>query len=196
MIVQISGQVIDVRTQSVVLEANQIGYEVHTPDALIVSDEIITLYTHQAIRENSHTLYGFTKKISLEVFEALLTLPKVGPKTALTYLTQANTELIIEAIKNEDSAHLSKLSGITKKSAEKIVTGLKDKFDNYELAGASANTQNTVSKVAQNDVTDALIALGYPPQIAHSTIQGIMKDSETEDTQTLIKLALQQLNIN
>src|SRR5690606_12668832 len=116
-----------------------IGYLVRTnsPTSYQLNTSVI-LFTHLAVRENALDLYGFADRDTLEIFELLLELPKVGPKTALQFLTQADVLLIKEAVYKEDAGYLSKLSGIGKKSAEKIVFGLKEKFEDLDQGAAAA----------------------------------------------------------
>src|SRR5690606_22203464 len=104
---------------------------------------------------------------TLEIFELLIELPKIGPKSALQILTAADITLLREAVRNDDPGYLSKLSGIGKKSAEKIVAGLKDKLEamGYEDMGSSLPTNS-----AHADTIDALIALGYPAHDARRVV--------------------------
>lgn len=154
----------------VVVDVKGVGYLVHTntPTDKLLLDSEITFHTHLAVRENALDLYGFSSLDELEVFDLLITLPKIGPKTALQILTQASVDLIKEATRNDDPAHLSKLSGIGKKSAEKIVSGLRDKLED-DLEATVPTTAGTVAATTA-DTIDALIALGYPPTDARRAV--------------------------
>ena len=134
----------------------------------------ITLHTYLAVRENSLDLYGFQLLDELEIFELLITLPKIGPKSAAQFLSQADISLLKEAVFKEDPVYLSKMSGIGKKSAEKIVIGLKGKFETAGVSEGDAvtNTSGTGHSFPHaNDTIDALIALGYPPNEARKVMQ-------------------------
>lgn len=165
MIRQIRGTVTDIADQLVVVDVGGVGYGVFTPHptAQFPLETPVCFYTHLAVRENSQDLYGFLDRESLRVFELLIELPKIGPKSALQIMTQADVALIKEAVAGNDPSYLSKLSGIGKKSAEKIVAGLKDKFE------LTSMERSTISDYT-SDTIDALIALGYSPEEARRAV--------------------------
>lgn len=190
MIKQLKGTVVGTGTQELILDVGGVGYGVYTPQALqFMLGDIALLYTHLAVRENAMDLYGFADTETLRVFELLLTLPKIGPKTALQILSQADASLLKEAVARNDAGYLSKLSGIGKKSAEKIVAGLKDKFEDTGDELAMSETGHAA------DTIDALIALGYPPQDARRVfIEITTANTSLSSSAEVIKLALKYLN--
>lgn len=149
--------------------------------------EQVHLFTHLAVRENSLDLYGFSTPELLTFFELLITIPKIGPKSALQILDQATTTLITEAVKLGDPAHLSKLSGIGKKTAEKIVTELKDKLDHLPTPNTIAVTQSSYYQ----DAFDTLITLGYSPNNVKAVLDTI---TEHANTSTIVTEALRRLS--
>mgnify|MGYP001561648285 FL=1 len=152
-------------------------------------------HTHLAVRENAHDLYGFLTKEELEFFELLIELPKIGPKSALQILTQADVNLLRKAVRNEDPGYLSKLSGIGKKSAEKIVSGLKDKLEAQEFDDADFAGKEGRATGHMPDTVDALIALGYPQMEARRIVLKISTDNPDVKTPTeALKLALKILS--
>lgn len=157
----------------VILDVNGVGYSIYTisPEKHLL-DTLAYFHTHLAVRENALDLYGFTDRDTLEFFELLIALPKIGPKSALQILNQAEISLIKEAVINNDPAHLSKLSGIGKKSAEKIVLGLKDKLDNLEYH-LTTNTAGltTAGPTHIVDTIDVLITLGYSQSDVRKAVQ-------------------------
>ena len=195
MIRLISGRIADLKVATVVVETGGIGYLVHTntrTEALRL-DGHITFHTYLAVRETALDLYGFLSPDELEVFELLITIPKIGPKTALQILNQASIDLIKEASRRDDPAHLSKLSGIGKKSAEKIVAGLKDKIapaDNLpQLDGEVAPVSYA------HDTIDALIALGYREDEARRAVRKLAETNPDITTSPeALKLALRMLS--
>jgi Holliday junction DNA helicase RuvA len=195
MIRQLRGTVSDRTEKSVVIDVQGVGYLVRTtaPGTLFPIESEITLHTYLAVRETALDLYGFQTLDELDVFELLLTLPKIGPKSALQILTQADIALLKEAVAKDDPVYLSKISGIGKKSAEKIVVGLKDKL---ELLGSYGNTEivaNAENAGAHtNDTIDALIALGYPPNDARKAVQQL--PPEITNANDAVKAALKQLS--
>lgn len=193
MIRRINGTVIEVHPTRVVVDVHGIGYEVHTTAKASHSlGEQAELYTHLAVRENSQDLYGFASSEELSFFELLLSLPKIGPKSALQILSQADTTLLQSAIISQDATHLSKMSGISKKTAEKIVLGLKDSFDQtlYSLKGVQKlGTASQPSFTA--DAIDALITLGYSQNDAREAIQQLVKGHpEIKSVHEAVKEAL------
>lgn len=195
MIRQISGLVTDIGTSFVVIDVGGIGYLVHTNSpASHLLDLPTRLFTYLAVRENSLDLYGFIDRDTLEIFELLIDLPKIGPKSALQILTQADVSLLKEAVLNNDPGYLSKLSGIGKKSAEKIVTGLKDKFESRGYNDISLRTSRT-APTHTSDTIDALIALGYPAMDARRIVLEITtEDPSLTSSADTIKIALKLLN--
>lgn len=181
----------------VVVDVGGLGYLIHTnavTSAMKLGDEVL-FYTYLAVRENAHDLYGFLTEEELELFELLIELPKIGPKSALQILTQADVKLLREAVRNEDPAYLTKLSGIGKKSAEKIVSGLKDKFEAEEFGDADFNNKEGRATGHVPDTVDALIALGYPQMEARKIVLQISTDNPDVKTPTeALKLALKILS--
>lgn len=190
MIKRLKGTVVEIGAQELILDVGGVGYGVHSPQALrFLLGDTALLYTHLAVRENAMDLYGFADTETLRVFELLLTLPKIGPKTALQILAQADVSLLKEAVARNDAGYLSKLSGIGKKSAEKIVAGLKDKFEDTGDELAMSETGHAA------DTIDALIALGYPPQDARRVfIEITTANTSLSSSAEVIKLALKYLN--
>lgn len=190
MIRQLRGILLESGELEVVIDVGGVGYLVHTPDAAFftVGNEA-RLHTHLAVRETAMDLYGFAETESLRVFELLLTLPKIGPKSALQILAQADVSLLREAVNKNDAGYLSKLSGIGKKSAEKIVVGLRDKL-------GTADSDTTTSEIPHAaDTIDALIALGYTPQDARRVfIEITATNTSLSSSAEIIKLALKYLN--
>ncbi len=142
-----------------------------------------TLHTYLAVRENALDLYGFTQPSDLSMFEALITIPKIGPKTALQILIQADTATLKQAIVTQDPVYLTKMSGIGKKTAEKIVAELK------ESIGADLHSESIANE--DTDVMDALLTLGY----AHKDVRdALARISPTiTDTKKRITEALRLL---
>lgn len=195
MIKQIRGTVAGIRDQLVIVDVNGVGYGVHTPHntAQFLLDDTVCFHTHLAVRENALDLYGFLDLESLRVFELLIELPKIGPKSALQILSQADIYLLQEAVSKNDAAYLSKLSGIGKKSAEKIVTGLQDKLLPNPVASVDTGTLPDDHFV--NDTIDALVALGYPWSEARKTVRQLMDNNDHSDSfQTLLQQALKVLS--
>lgn len=179
MIRHIRGTVATAGLTSVVVDVHGVGYLIYTTakSSLVQGDEV-TLFTHLAVRENAMDLYGFQTQEELSFFELLLTLPKIGPKSAMQILSQADLDLLRNAILSQDAAHLSKMSGIGKKTAEKVVLGLKDAFD--DIGYGMTSSQNDIlarnNPTFASDTIDALITLGYPQADARKAVQQLISE--------------------
>ena len=180
MIRHIRGTVSIVEPAYAVIDVHGIGYLVYiTTRTHLVPLQEAQLYTYLAVRENALDLYGFTSREELSFFELLLQLPKIGPKSALQILSQADTALLQSAILSQDAGHLSKMSGITKKTAEKIVLGLKDIFDAhaYTYGGTTPQTElEQTHALFTSDTIDALVTLGYPQADARKVVQQLLAE--------------------
>ncbi|OIP77560.1 MAG: Holliday junction DNA helicase RuvA [Parcubacteria group bacterium CG2_30_44_11] len=169
MIRSITGTVIATTPGAVVVDVHGIGYLIHTNQSHEYSlKSLLTFHTHLSVRETALDLYGFPNRDDLEVFELLLTIPKIGPKSALEILTKADVLTLKNAILSNDPSYLSKVSGIGKKTAEKIVMGLKNSLDH--LAGSYRTTANEPLPNYIGDAIDALVSLGYPPIEARKAV--------------------------
>lgn len=179
----------DKTVNNLVITCGGLGYSVWTTEESqkkIALNSAIILWTHHAIREDSQDLYGFLSKEELAFFELLITVSGIGPKTALALLNTATGETIRKGVLSGDPAYLSKISGIGKKSAEKIV---------FELSGkiAAIEGEEFGGQTEDDDTADALKALGYHEK----DVREVLKKIGMEGTaQHRIKKALSVLGKN
>lgn len=175
MIAEIRGTLVRIGRGFIVVDVNGIGYRVSvTGDALATLrgsvGGTVHLLTHLAVRETAHDLYGFLRADELEFFELLITISGIGPKTALAILSVADPKTIARAVNSGDSSHLTKVSGIGRKSAERIVVELRDKL------GALATGEETAALKDESDAIDALRALGYTTKEARDALKAVSKE--------------------
>lgn len=198
MIRQIRGTVAGLEHALVIVEAGGIGYGIHVsePTSQFAVGSEAVFHTHLAVRETSHDLYGFTNRDLLEVFELLITLPKIGPKSALQILHQADIALLKQAVRNDDPTYLSKMSGIGKKSAEKIVAGLKEKLDDVaDEAFVTGSADTEPATTYAHDTIDALVSLGYSPDESRRVVRRLAETQpEISTSPEALKAALKQLS--
>ncbi len=190
MIRTLTGEITQIGNNNIIVEVQGVGYLVNCP-ILINNFAIGTtakFYTYLAVRENSLDLYGFPQQAELEMFEFLLSIPKVGPKSALQILTQATPSLIIESVQKRDGIYLHKLSGIGKKTCDNIVQHLQNKI---EQISQSVDTNFDSINQIQTDAIDALISLGYDTNTARGAILNINDESMTLNS--LVTQALKQI---
>lgn len=190
MISRLQGNLIYLDLKHAIIDINGVGYKVFISGETVEylagnTGKEVTLHTYLAVRENALDLYGFKDESSLSMFELLITVSGVGPKSALTILNVATPKVIEEAVIEEDTSYLTKVSGIGKKSAEKIVLELKGKFKGLEGIGGE---KKDVSKEAL--VIDALKTLGFDERTAREAVKKMPKDMATEE---MIKKALREI---
>lgn len=187
MIAQLHGTILDVSPTHIVLDVGGVGYRIaiRSVEAFTTGDTA-RLFTHLAVRENALDLYGFLTEEELDIFELLLKVPKIGPKSAMQILAQADIGLLKKAVATDDPSYLSKMSGIGKKSAEKIVLGLKDVFE-----AADFIADKYQHEAVDSDVIDALVALGYSQKDAREVLRKLPE--ELSDTNAKIAAALKHL---
>ena len=192
MIRHLTGTVADITEGRIVIDVSGIGYAVyvHASSDYFTLESTVTIHTYLSVQERALDLYGFITRDELSLFILLLTLPKIGPKSALQIMQKADTALLQTSVINNDAVGLSKLSGIGKKTAEKIVLGLQDRFDEFvPLSGTHAQSSHFASYTT--DAIDALITLGYPQADARNVIHNLPET--ITDTNTAIKAALKEL---
>lgn len=194
MISQLRGTVVAKDERAVTFEVGGVGFHVYaTTDTLtkLKLNQPLTLHTYLAVREDALDLFGFMSPIELNYFKLLLTVPGIGPKSALAVLALAAPEVLRKAIVNEDTSYLTRVSGIGRKSAEKIVLALKDKLAPMVGEAADAATGNFE---AAAEALEALKSLGYTAAEARDALKKITTEKRNVGTSDLIKSALKTLN--
>lgn len=190
MISFLRGRIINKGLNYVIIETANIGYQVFCGETLLNDlrlDSEVEIYTHHHIREEANDLYGFKALEDLELFELLLTVSGVGPKSALGILSIATSGDIKEAIIRGDANLLTKVSGIGKKTAERLVLELKTKIIR---SGGLSITINSAS-LAGSDEIDALMSLGYSLSEARAALNSV--DPGVIDSGERVKAALKKM---
>jgi holliday junction DNA helicase RuvA len=168
MIASLRGTVIFVEEQRVIVEAHGVGYDVSvsffTRDALPHNTEVF-LHIYTAMRENALELYGFINADEKRLFEILLGVAGIGPRTALQVLSGISPAGLRQAVLDKDAARLVAIPGIGKKSAERIILELKEKMQKISVSGAAHTTKTDPGSIEQ-DLVSSLINLGYAPRAA------------------------------
>ena len=188
MIAHIKGKIIEKNTKFLVIEANSVGYMIYvSTSTLSVSPAVgseFSLWTYLAVRENALDLYGFETLDEKNFFELLISVSGIGPKNALSILSIAPMETLKKAIATGDMSYMTKVSGIGKKTAEKIVVELRDKL-------ASLGHKDEDGTLAgEADVMMALMSLGYSQNESRNAVKEIDQSLSTNDK---IKQALKIL---
>ncbi len=192
MFAYLRGQVLAKSSNYLILEVNNVGYQIFAGESLLATvkaGEAREFYLSHQVREDASDLYGFRNLAELELFELLLSVSGVGPKSALGVLAIATADDIREAIIRGDAALLTKVAGIGKKTAERVVLELKTKIVK-SLNGAALNIGSSLP-VGLGDELDALMSLGYSLPDARSALDGL--DSSLVDSGARVKAALKKL---
>lgn len=185
MIGYLEGGVIKTTEKDMIVSAGGVGYKVLAPLPCLLAHEAkkeARLFIHTHVREDQITLYGFEKEQELELFERLIGVSGIGPKSALAMLSVHSPASVAEAVERGDAALLSHTPGIGKKTAEKIIIELKGKLSHLQGKGSSDSFF---------EVRLALEALGYSPKEVHDVLQKL--NPLEQNTSTLIKEALSKI---
>lgn len=172
MIGSLNGTVRSRGLGSLVVEVSGIGYRVAVTTETALETTVgspVFLWTHLAVRENSLDLYGFTDKETLDIFELLITVSGIGPKTAINILNVASLQMLRQAVVSSDTSYLTRVSGIGKKNAEKIVLELKDKLKVTKDDG-------DIDIRSEGDALEALVSLGYSERDARDALKRVPKE--------------------
>jgi len=202
MIDFVQGVLVDIEDESVIVNINGLGYQVFVPrpeQYQSLLNQSCMIYTHHHMREDWMGLYGFQDKDERYLFRLLLGVSGIGPKGALAMIGHGNPNQVIQAIASGDEKFLTKMPGVGKKTAQRIILDLKDKvkglsftsglFDRIEI-----DKEDLVSTEQGSDLKEALKSLGYHDQEIIKVLRALQPSIEKGETlDRLIKLALQQL---
>lgn len=189
MIGYLKGKIILRGDRFLIIETNGIGYKIFVSTEFLrkaKKNDELSLWTHLHVRENALELYGFSEFAELEFFEMLINISGIGPKSALGVIAVAPIDTIKRAISAGETSYLTKVSGIGKKIAEKIILELRDKL--------GENLSGDVGLKEEGDILQALQSLGYSTNESREALKQIPK--EMEGTSNRIKEALKILGRN
>ena len=194
MIGLLRGRILSRQPPSLLLEVNGVGYELEAPMStfydLPTGNDPVTLYTHLMVRDDAHTLFGFVRERDRALFRMLLRVNGVGGKMALAILSGMTADEFAQHVQAGDVAALTRLPGVGKKTAERLIIEMRGRLERLEgsalLAGSSAASP---AASADGEAVDALVALGYKPAEAGRMVRAVFEPGL--DTETLIRAALQ-----
>jgi holliday junction DNA helicase RuvA len=187
VIAKLKGTIEFLRDSYAVVDVNGVGYKVfltlHT-FGQIAKEKEAEFYTHTYVREDTLALYGFLELAELEMFELLISISGIGPKAAMGILAIADPKTITTAILNDDPSVLTRVSGVGKKIAERVILELKNKVANLPV-----HEKTKVS--ADSDALEALVGMGYSVSEAREALKNI--SSDIKDVGERVKTALKNL---
>ena len=194
MIARLSGILLDKSPPYLVIDVNGVGYEVEAPlgvfSDLPENGKTVTILIHHHFSQDSQTLYGFASLGERELFRKLLKISGIGAKMALTILSGANGEELARYVSTGDVASLTRLPGIGKKTAERIIMELRDKLEGLPIAGGGPLTPGVlVSTDPATEASHALASLGYKPAEVSRMVRAVAEAGM--DAEEIIRKALQ-----
>ena len=198
MIGRLRGTLAEKQPPHLIIDVNGLGYELEVPMTTLYRlpkvGEAVTLHTHLVVREDAHLLYGFHEKRERELFRELIRLNGVGPKLALALMSGLDVDELVRCVQAQDASALVKVPGVGKKTAERLLVELKDRFKAWETAPSLftlvPNGALPVAPVssAESDAVSALISLGYKPQEASRAVAAV--DAKGLSSEELIRRSL------
>ena len=192
MIGYLSGKIKFIFGEEIILDVGGVGYRISVNPAGLEIGAAAEFFIHTAVREDAINLYGFKNRDAFELFENLLTVSGIGAKSALAIVSKISVAEFAAAVASQDLNALTKLPGVGKKSAQRILLELKDKFKNLKLENVAQDFSPVqIKSSALDEATEALSALGYTSAEISTVLKRAPKNSSTEQ---LIKFALKELN--
>ena len=192
MIAHLRGRLLDSSPGRVIVECHGVGYEVtvsmNTFAQLLPSGSEVALFVHTHVREDQLALFGFHAAEEKALFEKLLSVSGIGPRLAINILGGMNTPDLVGALRGGDLARLTRMPGVGKKTAERMVLELKDKLAEFGAAPAAPRPRHAL----EDDVLSALINLGYAPSAAEQAL-GKLSPADGRGFEQLFREALAQL---
>ncbi|WP_407311719.1 Holliday junction branch migration protein RuvA [Pseudomonas sp. nanlin1] len=201
MIGRLRGTLAEKQPPHLIIDVNGLGYELEVPMTTLYRlppvGETVTLHTHLVVREDAHLLYGFYEKRERELFRELIRLNGVGPKLALALMSGLDVDELVRCVQAQDTSALVRVPGVGKKTAERLLVELKDRFKAWETTpsmfelvptGPNGTRPNAPANTAESDAVSALISLGYKPQEASKAVAAI--DAKGLSSEELIRRSL------
>lgn len=197
MIGRIAGELIEKQPPFILVDVNGVGYEIEAPASTLANlpaiGARIVLHTHLIVREDAQVLCGFISEQERQLFRLLIKVNSVGAKLALGILSGMSTENFVRCVHNKDAAALTKLPGVGKKTAERLIIEIRDRLKDMDMAAAVVNAPEAQSTPgrddsAMHDAISALVSLGYKPQEASRLLQHVEMNGQSSEA--IIKSAL------
>ena len=197
MIAFLRGQVIDKHPDRLIVDVHGVGYEVHVPLSTYynVGEEgaDVSLRVHTHVREDALLLYGFLTVLEQQVFERLIGISGIGPKLALAVLSGIEAGELVGSLQRGDVARLTRIPGIGKKTAERMVLELKDRLSQFAVVPAAATETMAPHDRLKADLISALVNLGYHRPLAEKSVESTLKSDNEPSFEHALRSALREL---
>ena len=198
MIAHLSGTLLEKQLQRLIVDVGGVGYDVLVPlsTMYVIGDPgspvVIRIYTH--VREDTLQLYGFATVLEQTLFERLISVSGIGPKLALSVLSGIEPAELIRAIRSSDIARLTRIPGVGKKTAERLVVELKDRLPQTDVTEPSkAEEEAEREPDVRDDLLSALANLGYQRSSVEKTVDKVLRSSEDRTFEPLLRATLKLL---
>lgn len=196
MIGRLQGALAAKQAPDLLVDINGVGYEVQAPMSTFAAigkvGDPVTLYTHLAIRDDAHQLYGFADQGERSLFKTLIKVSGVGPKLALAILSGMDVNAFAQCVHQEDIASLTKLPGVGKKTAERLIVEMRDRLKEWQTPAPLWANVDAAEKASQDqllaEAESALVALGYKPAEAAKMLMKV--DGQADSAEDYIRQAL------
>jgi len=196
MITHIKGKLIEKNPTEVVIDCNGVGYflniSLHT-FSQIGDGELLQLYTHLQVKEDSHTLFGFKERFERDIFRLLLSVSGIGASIARTMLSSLTPYQIRDAIAHEDVVSIQSVKGIGSKTAQRVILDLKDKALKLGDIGDADEVSAVSNNTYKNEALSALETLGFNRKAVQKVVDSLLKNEPTLSVENIIKSALKKL---
>jgi Holliday junction DNA helicase RuvA len=197
MIAFLRGRVLEKHPNRVILDVAGVGYDVLVPLSTfyVVGDDgsEISLRVHTHVREDQIALFGFVTALELSMFERLIAVNGIGPKLALSVLSGIEPRELVSAIQRGDLPRLTRIPGVGKKTAERIVVELRDRLPKTMAAEVSGTAPPAKEDVLRDDLVSALANLGYHQQAIDKVLEKVLKDKDALKFEDALRAALREL---
>ncbi|MBI3562502.1 MAG: Holliday junction branch migration protein RuvA [Gammaproteobacteria bacterium] len=192
MISRLAGMLLVIDPPLILVDVHGVGYEIEAPNSTFQQlprvGEAVVLHTHLIVREDAQVLCGFATVRERELFRHLIKVNGVGPKLALAILSGMDGDEFVRCIRDNNALALTRISGVGKKTAERLLVEMRDRLDHWEIAPAATATQTATPLGAVNEAMSALLALGYKSQEITRLLQQL--DTQGKNSETIIRAAL------
>jgi len=196
MIGMLRGKVWEIQAERLVLDVQGVGYLLTVPYGLLAkscSGQELVVYTHVVMREDDIALYGFSSLEEKQLFLEMLSVSGIGPKAAISLLSTFGAVQIESAIASENLNLLTKVPGIGKKTAQRLILELKEKFKGHVSLPSEGESFSGPSPLTHSEALQTLLALGFGLEEAKQALKQVLKDSVELTTEEQVKKALRRL---
>jgi holliday junction DNA helicase RuvA len=196
VIARLSGTLFEKNVQRIIIDVGGVGYDVLVPLSTFYAvgepGTPIVLRIHTHVREDALLLYGFATPLEQTLFERLITVSGIGPKLALAVLSGIESGELVAAIRQADIVRLTRIPGVGKKTAERLVLELKDRMPPAGMGGVEAIVDAPAS--VRDDVLSALVNLGYQRHAVEKTTDAVLRRADSQEFEVLLREILRELS--